>query len=186
MQNLISDVLTLSILSDQTAKFESVDLNAVIVQISEDLELIIREKNAEITVSSLQTVLGMPGQMHQLFQNLISNALKFNVNPVPAIRVEMEVLTDELVAEFSLPTRDYIVIAVSDNGIGFDEKHKDRIFGMFQRLHGRSKYAGTGIGLTIVKKIVENHRAFITVQSEPGVGTTFRLVFPFTKPVLPP
>ena len=178
MHTLISDVLRLSILSDQTSSFEPVDLNAVVSQISDDLELIIRERNAELTMAPLPTVLAAPGQMHQIFQNLISNALKFNTNAVPAIHIEPVPLTDTVASELELPTREYTVIAVTDNGIGFEQKYEDKIFGMFQRLHGRSQYMGTGIGLTIVKKIVENHRGYIDVQSEPGRGTTFRVALP--------
>lgn len=178
MQALVGDVLRLSILSNQTIGFEPVVLNTTIDRIRDDLEVVIHERGAELTTESLPTVLAAQGQMHQLFQNLISNALKFNTNPVPAVRVEPVPLTDTVADELGLPTRDYDVIAVSDNGIGFNAKDKDKIFDMFQRLNGRSQYAGTGIGLTIVRKIVENHRGFIDVRSEPGRGTTFRVALP--------
>ncbi len=178
MQKLVSDVLLLSILSDQTDSVEPVDLSVIITQIQDDLEFVINERNAELTTGPLPTVLASPGQMHQIFQNLISNALKFNTNPRPTVQIETVPLTDALRTELALTSSHYAVIAVSDNGIGFDTKYKDKIFGMFQRLHGRSQYAGTGIGLTIVKKIMDNHRGFISVQSEPGRGTTFYVVLP--------
>lgn len=179
MQTLVGDVLRLSILSDQTVGFEPVVLNTTMDRIRDDLELVIHQRGAELTTESLPTVLAAEGQMHQLFQNLISNALKFNNNPVPTVRVEPVPLTDTVVDELRLPTRDYAVIAVTDNGIGFESKYKDKIFDMFQRLNGRSQYAGTGIGLTIVRKIIENHRGFIDVRSEPGRGTVFRVALPF-------
>lgn len=178
MQTLVGDVLRLSKLSDQTASFEPVDLNAVLGQIREDLELTIREQRADLQSANLPVVLAAPGQMHQLLLNLITNALKFQGNGQPQIRIKQVPLTDEVAKALGLPTLKYTVISVSDNGIGFDPKYKDKIFGMFQRLHGRSQYAGTGIGLTIVKKIIENHRGYIDVQSEPGRGTTFRVALP--------
>lgn len=181
MRTLVGDVLLLSILSDQTVHFELVDLNAIMNQIRDDLELVIHERNALLTNEPLPTVLAAPGQMHQLLQNLISNALKFNADAVPVIRIAPVLLTDTIADEMGLPSRDYVVVAVVDNGIGFDQKYKDRIFGMFQRLHGRSLYAGTGIGLTIVKKIVDNHRGYIDVQSELGRGTTFRVALPASR-----
>ncbi len=179
MQALVNDVLRLSKLSDITAAFMPVDLNAVLEQIQDDLELIIREQNAEIVAGTLPTVRAEPAQMHQLMLNLVSNALKFQDNPTPRIRVEVVPITEALLDELGLPdSQQYAVVAVSDNGIGFDPQYKDRIFGMFQRLHGRSQYPGTGMGLTIVKKIVENHQGYIDVQSQPGVGTTFRVALP--------
>ena len=186
MQTLVGDILRFSILSDQTTNFEPVDLNAVINQIGDDLELTIRERNAELTTALLPTVLAEPGQIHQLFQNLISNALKFNDGLQPAVRIEPVPLTDELASELALPARDYVVITVTDNGIGIDGQYRDKIFGMFQRLHGRNRYAGTGIGLTIVKKVIENHRGAIDVQSEPGRGTTFRVALPMMRQPAPP
>ena len=181
MQTLVSDVLRLSKLSDTTATFGLVDLNAVLNLIRDDLELTIREQGAEFQMGILPTVQAEPAQMHQLFLNLTSNALKFQNGRTPRIRVEPVPLTESVMSELGLPDpHQYVVIAVSDNGIGFDLKYKDKIFGMFQRLHGRSQFAGTGIGLTIVKKIVDNHRGYIDVQSQPGVGTTFRVALPLT------
>lgn len=178
MQTLVGDVLRYSQLSDQTIPTEPVDLNTVISQIQEDLALVVSERHGEIVCRELPTLAAMPGQMHQLFQNLISNGLKFNTNPRPRILIEAVKPTTDLMEALSLPTADYVIINVSDNGIGFDEKYKERIFGMFQRLHTRSAYAGTGIGLTIVKKIIDNHQGYLTVQSQPNQGTTFRIALP--------
>ncbi|GAB3796526.1 hypothetical protein GCM10028819_14280 [Spirosoma humi] len=178
MQTLVGDVLRYSQLSDQTIPTEPVDLNQVISQIQEDLALVVSERQGEIICRQLPTLAAMPGQMHQLFQNLISNGLKFNTNPRPRILIEAVEPTTDLIQALSLPTTNYLIISVTDNGIGFDEKYKERIFGMFQRLHTRSAYAGTGIGLTIVKKIIDNHQGYLAVQSQPNQGTTFRIAFP--------
>lgn len=178
MQALITDVLRLSKFSDPTIRFESVNLNTVVDQIRDDLELPIREQGADLIVGHLPTVEAVAGQMHQLLLNLISNALKFQADKTPQICLELVPITDEVIRQLGLPSPNYVVIAISDNGIGFDPKYKDRIFGMFQRLHGKHQYAGTGIGLTIVKKIVENHGGAIDVQSEPGQGTTFWVALP--------
>ncbi|TAE21763.1 MAG: PAS domain S-box protein [Cytophagales bacterium] len=183
MQTLITDVLRLSKFSDQTIDFEPVDLNAVVAQIRDDLELTIREQGAEVIADHLPTIQAIPGQMHQLLLNLISNGLKFQNGGVPQVRLYPVPVTDELVGQLGLPTPNYVVMAVSDNGIGFDPKYTDRIFGMFQRLHGKNQYVGTGIGLTIVKKIVENHGGTIDVQSEPGRGSTFRVALPVKRGV---
>lgn len=180
MQTLVNDVLQLSQLSDQTIRFEPVPLNTIINQIRDDLELVIMEQQATLTPTDLPVVWGSAGQMHQLFLNLIGNALKFQAGRPPVITVSVAAAL--AVPHRPLPPDQYTVIAVSDNGIGFDTKHKDRIFGMFQRLHNRGQYAGTGIGLTIVKKIVDNHKGFIDVQSEPGVGTTFWVALPLQAP----
>lgn len=178
MQSLVNDVLQLSKLSDQTVTFEPVDLNAVVAQIRDDLELTIHEQGAALSSGNLPSLRAAPGQMHQLLLNLISNALKFQDGRPPDIRVQPVPVTPEVMGQLGLPSPDYAVIAVSDNGIGFNPAYKDKIFGLFQRLHGRSQYPGTGIGLTIVKRIVDNHGGSIDVQSQPGEGTTFRVALP--------
>lgn len=178
MQTLVGDVLRYSQLSDQTIPTEPVDLNTVVSQIQEDLSLVVSERHGEIICKELPTLAAMPGQMHQLFQNLISNGLKFNTDTLPRILIEAVEPTTDLIQALGLPTKDYVIISVTDNGIGFDEKYKERIFGMFQRLHTRSAYAGTGIGLTIVKKIIDNHQGYLTVQSQLNQGTTFRIALP--------
>lgn len=178
MQDLVNDVLRLSKLSDQTVEWKWVDLTVIIRQIQVDLELPIQEAQAQLIADPLPTIWAEPAQMHQLFLNLISNALKFQDGDSPVIQINQLPPTHEWVQAMELPTPDYRVIAVTDNGIGFDPAYKDKIFGMFQRLHGRSRYAGTGIGLTIVKKIVDNHGGQIDVQTEPGRGTTFLVALP--------
>jgi two-component system CheB/CheR fusion protein len=177
MQKLIEDVLTLSKLSNRELEFEEVDLNGVLKLIKEDLEITVKEKKAKILVDKLPVVKGVPGQMHQIFQNLISNALKFTNGQKPEIRIAEKIVSKELMQELKLKTKNYRVISIKDNGIGFEETYKEKIFGIFQRLNG-SNYDGTGIGLAICKKIVENHNGYITANSQLGKGAEFLLIFP--------
>lgn len=170
MQVLVDDVLRLSKLSDTSVNVQPTDLNAIINGIRDDLEVTIQERGAVLLAGPLPTLMAVPGQMHQLFQNLISNALKFNTGPQPTVKISA--IPNENNAD------NEVTITVSDNGIGFDAKYKDQIFGMFKRLHGRSAFAGTGIGLTICKKIVDNHRGRIEADSAPGQGTTFTITLP--------
>ena len=175
MQALIDDVLRLSKLSDTSVNFQPTDLNEIVDGIRDDLDVTIREREAVLLVGPLPTLMAVPGQMHQLFQNLISNALKFNTGPQPTIQIST--------VSNGAETDNEVIITVADNGIGFDAKYKDQIFGMFKRLHGRSAFAGTGIGLTICKKIVDNHRGRIEADSKPGEGTTFTITLPTTVQV---
>lgn len=172
MQALVDDVLRLSKLSDTSIDFEPTDLNMIMSGIRDDLEVTIRERGAVVLVGPLPTLMAVPGQMHQLFQNLISNALKFNTGPQPTVQIST--LSNDKDSD------NEVVVIVSDNGIGFDAKYKEQIFGMFKRLHGRSQFAGTGIGLTICKKIVDNHRGRIEADSSPGKGTTFTITLPIS------
>jgi signal transduction histidine kinase len=126
--------------------------------------------------------LGDASQLGQLFQNLLSNALKFHQPDVdPIIRIRSYLITTSQLPADVKPTRPanaYHRIDISDNGIGFDPKHAERIFQVFQRLHGRSTYAGTGIGLAICEKVAANHGGAITAHSQPGQGATFSLYLP--------
>jgi two-component system CheB/CheR fusion protein len=176
MQTLIEDVLTLSKLSNNELSYEKVDLNATIAQILDDIEISIREKNAIVNVEELPMIEAVPGQMHQLFQNLISNALKFNENKQPCISITMQEVGQILNGR----KNQFTCIRVQDNGIGFDEEFKEKIFGIFQRLNGQ-KYTGSGIGLAICKKIVENHKGYIQPQSEIDRGSYFDIILPLKR-----
>ncbi|WP_020600097.1 ATP-binding protein [Spirosoma panaciterrae] len=178
MQTLVDDVLRLSKLSKLDAQFEPVNLNAIIARIQDDLEITIQDKEALIEVGNLPVIDGVPGQLHQLFQNLISNALKFVSNRSPQITIERCPVTDQMRTEFGLLDQTYTVINVTDNGIGFDMQYVEKIFGMFQRLHRRETYEGTGIGLTICRRIVENHHGYIKAIGRPGEGATFQIIIP--------
>lgn len=174
MQVLIEDVLLLSKLSDTGVSYEQVDLNDVIDRILDDYEVSINEKNAVITRDKLPVIEAIPGQMRQLFQNLISNALKFNDTGRPEINIS--VVPGEPVGRDD----EYICIRVEDNGIGFQMEYKEKIFGIFQRLHTQ-QYSGSGIGLAICKKISDNHHGFIVPHSEPGKGSCFDVILPMKK-----
>jgi signal transduction histidine kinase len=186
MNTLIHDLLTFSRLSSEKRTLQQVNLQEVLDDVLIDLETSIREKQALIDVTTLPAVQGDTLQLRQLFQNLLSNSLKF-VPPgtVPRIRVDCEQLTgrdiiplpNQKVAEIDLD-QPFFAISIVDNGIGFDEKYLDRIFTVFQRLHTRREYQGTGIGLTIVQKVIENQAGYIGAHSQPGNGATFTVYLP--------
>lgn len=177
MQTLIDDVLTLSKLSNGTLMKEKTDLNKIIRQITEDLEITVREKNAVVEIGPLPSLDAVPGQMHQVFQNLISNALKFSNKKSPVISITQEAVSDEQAADLGIDAENYTYIVVADNGIGFEDKYKEKIFGIFQRLHGRN-YEGTGIGLAIARKIIENHGGLIFANGKVNKGATFHILLP--------
>lgn len=182
MQELINDVLTLSRLSNQSeVDFVKTDLNEIIKSVLTDLELNIKSKNAHIHISELPVITAVPMQMRQLFTNLLSNALKYSKSTEsPSITIEAEIVKGKEVESLNtaLRQKNYCRIYVSDNGIGFDQKYSRRIFLMFQRLHKNNEYSGSGIGLAICKKIVENHQGFIEVKSEENIGSTFIITLP--------
>ncbi|MCU7493222.1 MAG: response regulator [Ignavibacteria bacterium] len=161
MQMLITDLLTFSRVTTRGMSFESVDLNEVLSSVEKNLQMTIKETGAEIKSDHLPVVKADAVQMSQLFQNLISNAIKFRSERNPVVTIKAEASKGEW------------IFSVSDNGIGIDPQFKERIFVIFQRLHDMSEYPGTGIGLAICKKIVERHRGRIWVESESGEGSTF-------------
>ncbi len=182
MSVLIKDLLTFSRIRTQRETFVPVVLTSVVAGVLNDLELTIQETSAVVEVGELPTVPGDAPQLRQLFQNLIANALKFQQSDLPP-RIS---LTSQLVATSALPepikpnsaARHFYEISVTDNGIGFDEKYTDRIFQVFQRLHGRSRYTGTGIGLAIVQKVADTHNGAVRATSKPGQGATFTVYLP--------
>ena len=182
MSTLIRDLLAFSRLSTRKDTTASVALTEVVNQVLTDLDLTIQEAGANVTVGPLPTVSGDSSQLRQLFQNLISNALKFRrAEVVPLIQITAHVVSSADLPFSVKPARSaaaYHQINVSDNGIGFDEKYTERIFEVFQRLHGRSEYAGTGIGLAICEKVAVNHGGAITATSKPGLGSTFIVYLP--------
>jgi light-regulated signal transduction histidine kinase (bacteriophytochrome) len=171
MGNLVDDLLIYSHVSQQPHEKESVDLNEKIQRVLEDLELDIKEKKANIHVGNLPTVGGYRRQLQQLFQNLISNALKYSKRNIPP-------LIDITACQVRENNKLYHRIEVKDNGIGFEQQYADKIFQMFTRLHGKAEYSGTGVGLSIVKKVVENHKGSIRVESTLGQGSTFTVLLP--------
>lgn len=184
MGNLIRAVLNYSRLSNTSDEFAEVDLNTIIEQVKTDLELLIAEKKAVINTTDLPVIYGMPHQLNQLFFNLINNSIKFSEKP-PVINIASKIVPPPVAAKTNLLQYegDYVELIISDNGIGFSEEYADKIFNIFQRLHNNKSYAGTGIGLALCKKIVDNHHGFITVKSERGKGTTFYIYLPIAASV---
>ncbi|WP_128543156.1 sensor histidine kinase [Larkinella soli] len=180
MQSLVQDLLAYSRLNNEVTYVEKVSLNQLVAQILGDLEVVIQEKEAEIRVDSLPDIPGSEPQLRQMFQNLLSNALKFShMDRPPRIRVSSRTVPlTQVPKSIRLRRIHWVAIEVADNGIGFEEKYRDRIFQMFQRLHGRSQYTGTGIGLAICKKVAENHGGTIVAESTPGEGSTFTVYMP--------
>lgn len=178
MNRLITDVLNYSKLSINDG-FAMTDLNQVVDEIMDDMELLIQEKKAVIHVSPLPELEVMAPQIRQVLQNILSNAVKFSKKNVPPeIHIHAE-LVGELAADAPAdPSGAYCRITVTDNGIGFNEVYLNKIFSIFQRLHGRDEYEGTGIGLAIVRKIIDTHNGLITARSKEGEGSTFVIVLP--------
>ena len=179
MAELIKSVLNYSRLSKEGQSFVDIDLNTVLANILVDFELTIAEKHATIEHENLPSISGIPLQISQLFTNLIGNALKF-CKERPHIQIQSrQISVDELTALTPIiSTAPYAEISVRDNGIGFDQKYEKLIFTMFQRLNSKHEYGGTGIGLALCKKIIENHNGWISVQSSPGHGSTFYVYLP--------
>lgn len=173
MQTLINDLLTFSRVISRTEPFVAVDLAQVTREVLSDLEVRIEKTGATVEVTDLPKIDADPMQMRQLLQNLIGNALKFHLpGAKPVVKVRAEILTNEAA---EVPT---CQLTVQDNGIGFDEKYLDKIFAVFQRLHGRQEYEGTGIGLAVCRRIVDRHKGSITARSKPGKGATFTVLLP--------
>ena len=180
MQKLIEDLLAFSRLNIAERKFENTDLNTIVEEVKAEFKEIMDEKQATIEATQLGKVNLIAFQFRQLLYNLLSNALKFSKpERPPHIIIKSTIVKGSKLKEKDLiPENTYCHITVADNGIGFDPQYKDRIFGVFQRLHGKQEYAGTGIGLAIVKKVVENHHGIITVTSKLNKGTTFHIYLP--------
>ena len=171
MRRLIDDLLSYSRVNSKTTSFLPVELSAVIADVLSDLEPRISAEKASIRVGELPAIEADPGQMHQLFLNLVANSLKFRRPGVlPSISIEGSVE----VGENGAMAR----IAVADNGVGFEPRHAERIFGMFERLHGRDEFDGTGVGLATCRKIAERHAGELTAWGEPDAGAVFTLLLP--------
>jgi two-component system CheB/CheR fusion protein len=183
--NLINDVLSYSRLSSENL-FEQVDLNAILEEILQDLELVIQEKGARIEFSGLPVVEAVPGQMRQLFQNIIANSLKFHKpGEAPVISVSVTTAGAGAWPELKDSGSRLYEIRIKDEGIGFDEQYAGKIFSLFQRLNSKEKYDGTGIGLAIAKKIVERHHGIINAKGRENEGAEFMIVLPAEQPRRP-
>ena len=177
MTKLLKDLLKFTKISQQEPE-SIIDLNQVIQHIREDLELSMLQHQVSLSVSQLPTIEGRPLQIKQLFYNIISNSIKYRTPDLLAvISITCNKFERNPVVK-DLPARSYWEIVVKDNGIGFDQQYAEQIFTVFQRLHTRSAYEGTGIGLAIARKVVANHRGAIFAISSPGNGAEFHIVLP--------
>jgi PAS domain S-box-containing protein len=170
MKELIDDLLNYSQLQQQQLVFESVDLTAIVNDVIKDLDVTIREKAATFSIDPLPTIVGNVLRLRQLFTNLISNALKYSKKEIPP-EISISTSTDG----------DTISIKIKDNGIGFEEQYREKIFGLFERLHTRNEFPGTGIGLSICKRIVELHHGTISATSKLGEYSIFEVTLPVAQ-----
>ena len=182
MQDLINDILRFSKISVEKQSFEAVDMNGVIEEVLSELEGLIREKDAVITVDRLPVLPASTVLMGPLFSNLISNSLKYSKKQeAPRIRIRYEEAPVAGGINGREPEARYGRIYIEDNGIGFDQKYAEQIFDMFRRLHANAEYEGTGIGLALCKKIVEMHKGFISALGKPGEGAVFIVSLPLQE-----
>jgi light-regulated signal transduction histidine kinase (bacteriophytochrome) len=178
MRCLINDLLSYSRVTSMARPFAPVDLERIAREVMSDLQVAIEQAGARIVLGDLPVIQADATQMRQLLQNLLSNALKFRCEGrTPKVRVTGLVYTPERPEHRAAAPR-LCEITVADNGIGFRQDYADRIFGIFQRLHGRSEYPGTGIGLATCRKILERHGGTIAASGRPGEGATFVCTLP--------
>ncbi len=180
MQSLIQNLLAYSRIDSTKTDFEKMDLNQILDKIKDDLAAGIHDSNAEVISDPLPQIKGVVFQMEQLFTNIVSNALKYrNSNESPKIQIHYKkVGADDIPDYFKASKKPYHRLTFIDNGIGFDSQHAEKIFEVFQRLHQKTEYSGTGIGLAICKKIVENHNGFIYAKGKTDVGSEFIIYLP--------
>ena len=180
MQRLIEDILEFTRAAEPASHLESVDLNALVAEVSAFFQDSLEEAGGKVIVSALPAVHGIPFQVRQVLVNLFSNSIKYRDQARP-LRIEVSggVVSNPGMGEADqyLPTR-FVKIRVTDNGIGFGAEHAERIFDMFERLHGRDAFEGTGIGLAICRKVMGNHKGYIRAEGRPGEGAAFEVFFP--------
>ena len=180
MQNLIDALLSYSKANPSNLSDKPTDLNVLLSEVLEDLQERILDKNASVNFSQLPTLKIVRTQLHQLFINLVSNALKYSKTGfVPEINITANIISGKDISDpNAVVNLNYWQLSIADNGIGFEQQYEKKIFELFQRLHGTSDYIGTGIGLAICKKIMRNHQGFISAIGIPGTGATFNIYFP--------
>ncbi|MBC7556665.1 MAG: hypothetical protein H7195_06855 [Chryseobacterium sp.] len=185
MSRLIRDLLNYSRVLNHKKLFMQTDLNETLKNILNDFELLIQEKKAQIKVADLPIIDAIPLRMNQLFYNLISNALKFSIVDVPPIiNITSRTLSEKEIKKYPTlnPSKPYVEIILKDNGIGFEQKYSEKIFTIFQRLHDKENYVGTGIGLALTRKIAENHNGLTFARAEENKGAAFHVILPFKQP----
>lgn len=182
MQGLINDLLTYSRMVSKNDTAQAVNLGGLLEEVKGDLSLLITEKNAEIISDELPTLMVYPTQIRQLFLNLLSNALKFQrLDVYPKVKVSYRQVTGADIPHLDTDLKkeqSYHRIQVADNGIGFEPEYAEKIFVIFQRLHAKTSYGGTGIGLAICRRVVSNHEGYIFAEGKPGEGAIFTVYFP--------
>jgi light-regulated signal transduction histidine kinase (bacteriophytochrome) len=181
MEWLIEDILVLTKIHSDQHRDTSVDLSAILANVKDDMSNTIRYAGAEIESGILPTITANSNQVFYLFRNLIDNAIKFQrPGKAPVVKITSELVPGRLVAGAD-PEKEYLKVSFVDNGFGIDEKHHKKIFQVFHRVHSNTGFEGTGIGLAICKKIMENHNGLITVDSQKGQGSAFCCYFPLSK-----
>jgi PAS domain S-box-containing protein len=182
MKELIESLLAYSRVSNNSAEHDVVDLQRIANEVVNDLEMAVKDKKARITIDKLPAIQGQPSQLRQLFQNLIGNSLKFlKADATPEITITSHLVSGkDSNLTVSIPDQEKLFqqIEFRDNGIGFEQEYASRIFMLFERLHGRTEYPGSGMGLSIVQKIVNNHNGYIAAEGKPGEGALFRILLP--------
>ena len=173
MQNLIESLLHFSEACSLNEPLQKINLNAVLKQLKPEFGLLSQETTEGIIDDPLPTILGNPTQIKQLLQNILSNAVKFKEDDQPP----------KITITCCLNQQSRWEVSIKDQGIGFDEIYKNRIFRPFEKLHGQNKYDGTGMGLAICQKIMENHCGTINVRSQLGQGAIFTMIFPYQKDI---
>lgn len=182
MRRLIDDLLAYSRVASKGLAFTTVNLNQIVREVIGDLEILLQQSGGAVECSGLAPVLADPVQMRQLFQNLLANSLKFHRPDIPP-RIIISSVKVPITQSSNGETEHglHLQVTVRDNGIGFEPAYRERIFDLFQRLHGRDQYEGTGIGLAICKKIMERHGGTISAESTPGEGASFTLALPLVE-----
>ncbi|MGN6402164.1 MAG: sensor histidine kinase [Flavisolibacter sp.] len=180
MDMLIEDILILAKIDADKKTPNAIDLNAVLEAVIGEMKEYVKQRGAEIIAEPLPVIMANDNQIFYLFKNLLSNAIKFQApgsQPVVKIKAE-QIESSEINMAKATAATDYFRVSFADNGVGFEAKYAKKIFQVFQRLHGNKEYEGTGMGLAICRKIMENHSGFIAVESEPGKGSVFSCYFP--------
>lgn len=180
MRTLLEDLLAYTRLRSEVDLFVPVDMNAVVKQVQENLHEQIVQSQAQVNVQHLPTINGIPFQLHQLFENLLSNALKYHKKGIaPQISITCGTVAGaDMPCQNQIHDKNYYRISITDNGLGFPQEYAHKLFQLFSRLHNNNKIAGTGIGLTICKKVVDNHHGFITAEGKVNEGATFHVFLP--------
>ena len=182
MRKLIIAILDYSKLSADTMDWEYTDLSVLFMELLEDFELVIKEKKAEVKVGAMPSIAVNRGQIRQVFQNILSNALKFSREDIPPrINIYSRCMATRSFSGAEQENGPFCLIGIGDNGIGFDNKYLTSVFSLFERLHSKDRFEGTGIGLAIAKKIVEKHHGLISAVSTEGRGSEFRIILPMVR-----